>query len=671
MADIFLSYKKEDRVIAERLVAALRKAGKSVWWDDALNPQQAWDAMIEREIAAAAYVVVLWTPRSVTSDWVRSEAHYAQDHHKLVPVTIEHCSLPLAFMLRQSVDLSTGVFDESNSQWDKLLSWLEGEHPEVAPGAATLTPDAAAVAAVPFKAQSGEGWLRPAKRPVFAMGFGALAIALLGALFLFRADLGLAKPVQPDVVVDRFTARGDGIAPGFAESLSNEMFNGFSTSSRINPVNGDGKRRPHAYQLTGDVSTEGDQILVIAKLFAPDIEAPVSTIKFAQPKSNPIAARQFGLQLAEFTRCVATASDSTGSKLVVLPTEAIAPWSRFCQQVNSGTDVTSAETLVATLRSVVAAAPNFANGWSNLSENLLIASLTPGADRVGLIAEAAKSADRALSIDATTAKAYQVKAWLTIGLAGDPKSGSAMPHFHDFAAWEELARKSISVRPSDCGCELPNYSFTLTALGRPSAGLPLLQQAVGNDPNIAEHAISLANLTAATGNPTGGLKMLDDLAVRWPGNKSILLARFGQAIWRRDWTAARTALPDQPDSPAKAAWSALVDALQAGDAGRIHAAGAPFLAIAADPATNSGLAITGLSLSGYPDQAVDALTAAIDRGDNVLSLMFRPSFAEARKTAKFAALTQRMGLIDYWKIHRPDFCAEPAPASLCTSLARS
>ena len=31
MADIFLSYKKEDRAIAERLVAALRVAGKSVW----------------------------------------------------------------------------------------------------------------------------------------------------------------------------------------------------------------------------------------------------------------------------------------------------------------------------------------------------------------------------------------------------------------------------------------------------------------------------------------------------------------------------------------------------------------------------------------------------------------------------------------------------------------
>ena len=41
MADIFLSYKKEDRAVAKRLVGALEATGKSVWWDDALNPQQA------------------------------------------------------------------------------------------------------------------------------------------------------------------------------------------------------------------------------------------------------------------------------------------------------------------------------------------------------------------------------------------------------------------------------------------------------------------------------------------------------------------------------------------------------------------------------------------------------------------------------------------------------
>ena len=84
-----MSYRKDDRPIAERLVTALRAAGKSVWWDDALAPTEAWDAMIEKEIAAAKVVLVLWTPRSVQSDWVRSEAHYAQDHHKLIPVLVE------------------------------------------------------------------------------------------------------------------------------------------------------------------------------------------------------------------------------------------------------------------------------------------------------------------------------------------------------------------------------------------------------------------------------------------------------------------------------------------------------------------------------------------------------------------------------------------------------
>ena len=100
MTDIFLSYKREDRARATLIVAALRKSGRTVWWDEGLTPRQAWDATIEQEIAAAASVIVLWSPRSVASDWVRSEAHYAQNHSKLVPVLIEPCTVPLAFMLK-------------------------------------------------------------------------------------------------------------------------------------------------------------------------------------------------------------------------------------------------------------------------------------------------------------------------------------------------------------------------------------------------------------------------------------------------------------------------------------------------------------------------------------------------------------------------------------------
>lgn len=285
MADVFVSYKKEDRPVAERLVRALRAAGKSVWWDDALNPAQAWDAMIEAEIAAAKHVIVVWTPRSVQSDWVRSEAHYAQDHGKLVPVIAEPCTLPIAFMLRQAVDLSAGRFDDSDPNWPRLLGWLSGEAPEPREAQA-----AAAQAAVPVKALTGMRWLGPAaRRP--AVLYGALGLSMvlvigLGAMVL-SGPLGLGKPPQPAVVVDPLTtASARGLPDGFAKAVTNEMFAGFSSSSRISPVVGDGKRRLDAYQLAGDVQTAGDKVQLFAKLYAPRVEAPVLTTRLEHPLSN-------------------------------------------------------------------------------------------------------------------------------------------------------------------------------------------------------------------------------------------------------------------------------------------------------------------------------------------------------------------------------------------------
>ncbi len=124
MADIFISYKKEDFELAGRVVAALKLEGFEVWWDDGLTPKAAWDAALEREIAAAAAVVVLWTPRSVNSDWVRTEAHYALDRGKLVPAMMETCSIPLAFMLRQTVGLTQWRGDREDREWRKLLTWI-------------------------------------------------------------------------------------------------------------------------------------------------------------------------------------------------------------------------------------------------------------------------------------------------------------------------------------------------------------------------------------------------------------------------------------------------------------------------------------------------------------------------------------------------------------------
>src|SRR5262245_56648280 len=124
MAQVFVSYKKEDFETAGRVVTALKENGLSVWWDDSLTAKSAWDAELEREIAAAATVVVLWTPRSVNSDWVRTEAHYGLDRGKLIPVMVEECTLPIAVMLRQTVNLCDWRGERNHRQWRKLLAWI-------------------------------------------------------------------------------------------------------------------------------------------------------------------------------------------------------------------------------------------------------------------------------------------------------------------------------------------------------------------------------------------------------------------------------------------------------------------------------------------------------------------------------------------------------------------
>ena len=124
MADVFVSYKREDIEFARRIVQALAESGISVWWDDGITPRQAWDTEIEQAIAAASAVAVLWSPRSVASDWVRTEAHFAKERQKLVPALIEPCTLPIAFTLTQTVNLSGWNGDRDDRQWRKLLAWI-------------------------------------------------------------------------------------------------------------------------------------------------------------------------------------------------------------------------------------------------------------------------------------------------------------------------------------------------------------------------------------------------------------------------------------------------------------------------------------------------------------------------------------------------------------------
>ena len=119
--DVFLSYNREDQAVARRFADAFTAEGLEVWWDTALRSGEDYDAVTEAALRGAKAVVVLWSPRSVVSRWVRAEATIADRNKTLVPVTIEPCERPVMFELKQTADLSHWQGAADDKAWRAFL----------------------------------------------------------------------------------------------------------------------------------------------------------------------------------------------------------------------------------------------------------------------------------------------------------------------------------------------------------------------------------------------------------------------------------------------------------------------------------------------------------------------------------------------------------------------
>ncbi|MGH8148430.1 MAG: TIR domain-containing protein [Steroidobacteraceae bacterium] len=126
MADIFISYARHDKALVATLVAALESEGWSVWWDPQIVAGQEFDERIAEEIDHASAVVVVWTPASVASRWVRGEAREAADRGILVPVRFESARLPIDARAVHTIDLDDWKGDRQSSAFGSLSRALGG-----------------------------------------------------------------------------------------------------------------------------------------------------------------------------------------------------------------------------------------------------------------------------------------------------------------------------------------------------------------------------------------------------------------------------------------------------------------------------------------------------------------------------------------------------------------
>ncbi len=124
MADVFVSYSRSDKTRVAPLVAAIKAKGWSVWWDPSIAAGQQFDDQIEAQLLAASAVLVVWTPASVVSRWVRGEARDAAERDILVPVRFDGARLPIDARAIQTTDLDDWKEDPASASFQDMLRSL-------------------------------------------------------------------------------------------------------------------------------------------------------------------------------------------------------------------------------------------------------------------------------------------------------------------------------------------------------------------------------------------------------------------------------------------------------------------------------------------------------------------------------------------------------------------
>ena len=178
MAQVFISYKREDRERVGAIVDTLREAGITTWWDQDIPPGAEWRKTIVQNLDAAELCIVAWSEASTAEGgrYVIEEAERAAGRRAYLGVLIDNVMPPFGFTESQAIDLShwRGKPDDPHLRYfvDTVRARLDGS-------AAPATP------APP----------RPRRRrsnlPLLA-GAGALVLLLAAAAFF------LLRPSAPE-----------------------------------------------------------------------------------------------------------------------------------------------------------------------------------------------------------------------------------------------------------------------------------------------------------------------------------------------------------------------------------------------------------------------------------------------------------------------------------------
>ena len=109
MADVFISYSRADRALAELLARDLISRGYSVWWDAELVGADDFYEVIQDALQRAKAAIVIWSQASTKSRFVRDEARFAMHLNKLISLrapNLDIYNIPFGFQGQHTDDVN-------------------------------------------------------------------------------------------------------------------------------------------------------------------------------------------------------------------------------------------------------------------------------------------------------------------------------------------------------------------------------------------------------------------------------------------------------------------------------------------------------------------------------------------------------------------------------------
>ena len=642
MASLFLSYAREDIECVRPLAKALERDGHRVWWDRHISGGQEFAGAIEKALASADVVVACWSESAVRSPWVRDEAGAGRDNGRLVPVTLDGCLPPLGFRQYHTIDLS-GWNGRPRSP---ALKPLKTAIAEKASGAAGQDRAATVPVGKPRGRFEARSWGIAA---VFALA------ALLSGAFLYSRVWAGEGRIAPKVAIGDFALVSADLPRALPDMLGQEILAAFGAENAVTVVAaGDGTSRSSApFVMDGSVSRIGDSVRFTVNLKDRRSDVLLWSDAYEHEAADAVAARQAAVGASQVVRCGLWGASSYRRRM---SDQALALYFKWCNEHWTGSSSQTAELDAA--RRVTVAVPDFSFGWSALALAAVPLAAVESGEASQLREEGMAAARKSMQLDRQNPEGYMAIAGL-------------LPR-QRYAEREELLKKAISVRPTECGCERQAYGDFLASVGRMEEAVGQYDRARAMRPLAPFSNVRFAQALYVVGRTDEADRILADTLKLWPDATSLRLLAMKSALWtgRYDGAIAMLGDSDLPlTSTQRRTLTAAFEALKSQDAGLRARSVAELERFAADARYNDRLVVGILAALGARQSALRAAANLVrTRGLFDAEVLFEPNLAAARSEPGYARLVGQLGLTAYWRAARnpPDICRDSAKPSFCS-----